>query len=406
MSSPPEETRTIAEGLLATVCGGPVVLDEGATIEGRDYVFRFAVRDGPASAPGSVIVKRPASWAGRYDPDSGDTHNSAWSLLTDWAGLQFLQEVAEEGLLAPRLYGGDRKAGLIVIEDLGSGERPDHVLLAEDPAAAEATLVELATALGRMHARTAGKQADFGRIQAALGSRLPPQRDFPRRVGPGLRAALDVLGVAAPPGLDADVRAVDETMAQPGPFLAYTHGDPCPDNWLRVGGRLRLLDFEAGAFRHALLDGVYGRIHFPTCWCVNRSPAQVTQRMEAAYREELAQGCPTATDDVAFREAVVVACAYWALSMCDWIVERRAWYAEPRPLKHDQQWGIATLRQRALVRADILAQTTEEYRHLEAVGRAMAAIAAKLRAVWPPEADEMSVYPAFKAYGQQVVAKE
>ena len=69
--------------------------------------------------------------------------------------------------------------------------------------------------------------------------------------------------------------------------------------------------------------------------------------MEAAYRAELIQGCPEAADDTLFYHAVVEACAYWALTMCEWIVQREAWYDPPKPMQQDRQWGIATLRQRA-----------------------------------------------------------
>ncbi len=305
--------------------------------------------------------------------------------------------MAGDDALAPRFYGGDRRAGLIVIEDLGSGDRPDQLLLGSDPAAAEEAMVELAATLGTMHARSVGRQAEFDRIRDALGRRPPDEGDRAASLAKALHATVDVLGIVPRTGLDAELQALTASIHDPGPFLAYTHGDPCPDNWLRVDGKLRLLDFETGAFRHALLDGVYGRIHFPTCWCVNRSPAHVPQRMEAAYRAELRQGCPEAGDDTLFDRAVVEACAYWTISMCDWIVQRRSWYEPPAPMERDHRWGISTLRQRALLRSDILAQTTQELGHLEAIGATFGDIAAKLRTIWPPEAGSMPYYPAFRS---------
>jgi Mn-containing catalase len=47
------------------------------------------------------------------------------------------------------------------------------------------------------------------------------------------------------------------------------------------------------------------------------------------------------------------------------------------------------------MRSDILAKTTEEFGHMEAIGATVHAIAAKLRATWP-EADRMPYYPAFR----------
>ena len=86
------------------------------------------------------------------------------------------------------------------------------------------------------------------------------------------------------PTITADIGHVAQVMADPGPFLAYTHGDACPDNSVLAGDRLRLFDYEFGNFRHALLDGVYGWIRFPTCWCVRDIPASVVSEMETVYR--------------------------------------------------------------------------------------------------------------------------
>src|ERR687886_1529923 len=126
MDSPAQETRDLTEKLLAAAFGGPLRLDAGQTVEGRDYVVRFGVLEGPDGAPASVIAKRGRSWGGAYDPDSDDPHNPAWGIFGDWAALQFLNEVAGDAAVAPQFYGGDRNAGLIAIEDLGSGERPDQ----------------------------------------------------------------------------------------------------------------------------------------------------------------------------------------------------------------------------------------------------------------------------------------
>jgi hypothetical protein len=78
-------------------------------------------------------------------------------------------------------------------------------------------------------------------------------------------------------------------------------------------------------------------------------------------------------------------------------VERPAWYAAPRVITREQQWGIATIQQRALVRFQLLAQITAEHRHLESIGAAFEQIAATLRRQWPPAADAMPYYPAFRA---------
>jgi hypothetical protein len=65
-------------------------------------------------------------------------------------------------------------------------------------------------------------------------------------------------------------------------------------------------------------------------------------------------------------------------------------------MAHDHEWGISTVRQRVLLRSDIFARTTQEFGYLEAIGASFAALAARLRRDWPPEADAMPFYPAFR----------
>ena len=384
------ELATAVEALLTASLGASVRLDGGAALSGRDHVFRFVVLDGPPQAPASVIVKRPRlSNGATFDAD--ELEGAAPNLFNDWAALQYLSEATGDEPVAPRYLAGERASGLLVIEDLGAGESIDTFLLGADPTTAEDALLGLARTLGRMHARTAGRQEDYNRMRDALGPRVPDYRASEiRTLGAAFFQALEALGLHPPPGLDADLDAVVAAMENPGPFLAYTHGDPCPDNCLRVGGRIRLIDFEVGGFRHALTDGVYGRIHFPTCWCVNRLPSQLPLRMEDAYRAELAQGCPAASDDTLFRRAVVEACAFWSLVMC-------RWFNVPKLLEEDDRWGISTRRQRVLLRSPILAQLTAEVGYLEALGAAFGALSDTLRAAWMPELEEMPLYPAFRA---------
>jgi hypothetical protein len=84
-----------------------------------------------------------------------------WRLYNDWAELASLEHVAGPDPLIPRLYGSDRNVGLIVPEDLGSDTTLDHVLLGGDAQATEQGLVDLVALLGRMHAVTVRRQAEF-----------------------------------------------------------------------------------------------------------------------------------------------------------------------------------------------------------------------------------------------------
>jgi tRNA A-37 threonylcarbamoyl transferase component Bud32 len=336
-----------------------------------------------------VIIKRAmAAGHDTYDPDASSP-GPAWRLFNDWAGLQFLSQLADGPPPSPRFYAGDRTQGLIVVEDLGTGLRLDHLLLSKDAGAAETALTQLGTTLGQMHALTAGNEAAFDRLRDGLGPRAQRTAQEEEGLRAAFRGIAEALGVRPSSAVDRELAALQTAIQGASPFRTYIHGDPCPDNCLYAGATLRLLDFEFGAFGHALLDGVYGRVPFPTCWCTNRIPERIAGHMEEAYRTELVKGCAAAADDHLFYRAVVEACAWWALKPCQWA-------PLPTWLEQDSDWGIATLRQRVLGRFTLLARLTEDFGHLEALGAVAGALAVKLRDIWPLEADAMPTYPAFQ----------
>jgi hypothetical protein len=301
--------------------------------------------------------------------------------------LQFLTETSGGPSPTPRFYAGDRDHGLLALEDLGASKGLDQALLGADPAYAEAMLVAFAATLGRLHALTTGKQAEFEHIRGGLGPRKSiKSADWGDWFATALRDMAKVAGIEPTLGIDEELRVIAENLAEPGPFHAYLHNDPCPDNCLITDDGLKLIDFEFGGYGHALRDGIYGRIHFPTCWCVNRLPEHVPPKMEAAYRAELIKGCSEAADDERFYQAVVEACAACVINSHN-----------AGTLLEDHRWGISTMRQRALLRFDIFWKMTEDYDHLKSVGATVQSIANKLRAQWPAEADAMPYYPAFRA---------
>jgi hypothetical protein len=241
-----------------------------------------------------------------------------------------------------------------------------------------------------MHAATAGRErrAAYDRVRDGLARRAPGEFEAHGWLATVVEDTTRALDVPLPPGAQADLAALRATILDPGPFLAYIHGDPCPDNWLMTGEGMKLLDFEFGRYGLALLDGVYGRAHFPTCWCVSRLPPDLPVQMEAAYRAELVQGCPAAADDQLFYPAVVAACAYWAITSCQW-------YPVDKLMAKDEVWGKATLRQRIILRLGIAARLAAEHGALEALGQVFEQCAARLGERWP-EATTLDLYPAFR----------
>jgi len=390
MGRAPDALRPVVETILGKRFGGAVRLDPGAALDPgrRAQVYRFTVLEGPADLPATVIAKRAGGTAGEpYDPDRPT--GPAWGLFNEWAGLQFLDALGGDRPPAARFYGGDREAGVVVLEDMGAGQHLHTFVLGSDPAAAEAALIGLATTLGRMHALGAGKTDEYRRLRDALGPANPEATlggyDWLAPAFEGLAAAF---GIPPAPGAAGDLAALRAALWDPGPFLTYIHGDPCLDNCLQTPAGVRLFDFEVGGTGLALIDAVYGRMRFPSCWCVGQLPASVPARMEAAYRAELVRGCPAATDDTLFYHAVAAACVFWVLRMGQGKQLTGA-------LESDYEWGIATGRQRFLLRLPIVAQTLREAGYLEALGDSFALMADAAARLWPDLAP-LPDYPAFQ----------
>ena len=383
------QTTARAEHVLAEAFGESVRLGEGVDLGGsaRSTVLRFPVLTGPQTTPGSVIVKQTRSE--HFEP--GTANDAAWALFNDWASLQFLRQVETPTPFAPAFYGGDREAGLFVMEDLGPGTRLDHLLLGHDTRAAEEGLVAYAEMHGRLHALTMSKQAEYLRIREALSPATASSDYFAfNNLQPALYTITDLLQLPLSPGVDEELHALKEALLNPGSFLAFVQSDAAPDNFLRADAGWQLLVFEGGRYTHALLEGVYCRMPFPTCWCVYRLPASIMQHVESVYRSELARGCPSAADDTLFYHAVVEACITWALSF----------HTHMRSLEHmltqDRALVALTDRQRFLLYVNAAADASEQFEHLRAIGSSLRAIATRLTQIWPA-AVEPPYYPAFSS---------
>lgn len=386
-----------AETALSDTFGGPVRLGAGGVLrrQGRNRVLRCSVVGGPAGVPASVILKASVSQGERvYDPEDDGPESAARRFRNEWTATRFLNEHAADSPLCARLLGGSPDAGLIVLEDLGDGPCLADALQGSDPAHAEAALETYAASLGRLHALTVGGEAAWRRLRNEIGgSETAGEPEGARRLRESANpfcAQCESLGVPLAPGLDADLEAIERTLDNPGPFLAFAPGDTCPDNHrLLPGSRyLRFFDFEFAGFRHALLDAAYFHLPFPTCWCVSRLPEPLPLRIEAVYRAELVRGCPEASDDALFYPAMSHACAFWTIMTLSGDLESA--------LKEDGRWGLSTLRQRHPLRLETFVRVARRFGHLPALTDTARALAEKLRALWPGPESEMPLYPPFR----------
>lgn len=157
--------------------------------------------------------------------------------------------------------------------------------MGDDPARAEAGLIQFASTLGRLHAATIGRMEEWDRLLVEFGASATDihqsicdiSKEMPRK----LRSVCDALGVPTPAAVDEEAAAVLAAISDPGPFLAFVIGDTCPDHHrYNADGHPRFFDFEGCGYGHALLDAAMGRMPFPSCWCVNRLPDFIPPHME------------------------------------------------------------------------------------------------------------------------------
>jgi hypothetical protein len=348
--------------------------------ERRNFIAR-ATAHYTGGVTRSVILKATRSPA--YDPtDAAALQTSA--VGKEWVACAFLAAHAPGRGHGSALLAGDVTGGLMVFEDLGS-DLPSLVdpLLKGTPEEAESALTLYATALGRLHADTVDcLDAHHETFRSAFG--------FDRPRNPlGWRVEKDAERVAkklgnAPPA--SELQLLSSRLMEPGPWLALTHGDPCPDNSLLVDGRCRLIDYEYSRPSHALLDGIYWRMGFPTCWCAGRTPGDVAARLDAIYRAELGTAIPLALDDTAYHIELTYMAAVWMFDCLSWRLDEA--------LERDERWGIWSIRGRLLWYLQAVIEITDSASVLPGVNKTARGWLSELKRCWP-DASPLGLYPSF-----------
>jgi hypothetical protein len=312
-------------------------------------------------APPSLIVKR-------YTGDDARA-------FSDWAGVVFLSSLADAHGIAPHHYGGDAAARLLVLEDLGEWRTLGELLAAGDSEAIEGALSALAQPMARLVAGTMGTELAerYERLRLALpgGAGLGRRQEAARwcEALPRAAAWFVALGFPVDAAFDRACARVAEAYAEPGVFLAFSHGDPAPSNNLIGPTGARLLDFEYGTYRHALYDvtGWYILCPLPEAWAAI---------LHNAFRQHLAGMCSLAADEATYRAAWATMCAYRAMALLSWF--------PLNILDADRPWAEGwTMRGALLTAATRLERATAGVSELEAISDAASRLAGAARDRWP-----------------------
>ena len=300
-----EETVLAAERLLSRRFGARIALAEPQDLGGseRSIVLRVRVVETPFALPRTMVLKRYVAAEDEECP----------SFVREAVSYQLFTALAEEDRMCPELFAHDGAMRLLVIEDLGRAPTLAEKLRGGDARVAERALLSWARSLGKLHATTAGREADFD----ALGRRLTPPGQKDPLVEQGAHALTELpdlltakLGVPTPADVLDSAQRSNQLLAAPG-HRAFSPSDSCPDNNLLTSRGVRFLDFEGGCVRSILVDAACLRVPFPTCWCANRLPRGMTEAMLAAWRAEVRAMWPDLDDDSVLLPALLDAQLFW-----------------------------------------------------------------------------------------------
>ena len=396
-----EVNLNAAEQIIANHFAREVPLRPGEVYRSnKSLVTRCYVTKDVAHVPASFIVKHTLA-------NSTAPYQAEYNLLTDWASCLFLRTIPGPYVWAPLCYGGDLTQRIIVLEDLGTGTGPNttELLMGDDPQAAEQGLVEHSRLLGSLHANTSGTVNVYRNIRQLLGAepkeddlfaepwsnarRQPLQQNEISQAIDRYCDVLKMMGIVSRQCLKDEIAQVATSVeSDPGPYLAYCRGDQnMAGDYLRCGNQLRLFDFDSGGFRHALLEGMPGRM---TWGCMLRIPAQVVEQMDKEYRNVWAAHHPGVVTHNDFNQAMVSAGARWHIFHT---IERVV-----PALQRDRPRGCSLLRQQCVAWMDAFASLSEEFHLYLELGAAARALSEKLRIAWSNQVDELPYFPAFRNY--------
>jgi hypothetical protein len=383
----PETLATVvaAESVLSRRFGARIKLTEAEDLGGseRSSVVRARVATSPFSLPRTLVLKRYVQPL--------DEHCD--SFVREAASYQLFTALASEDRMCPELFAHDPVSRLLVLEDLGHAPTLADKLLGSNARDAERALLSWSRSLGRLHATTAGREADFDALQRRLT--VPDSKD-----------PLAIDGAAAlndlPALLNAELGVVTSAavlecaersrrLLETGRHRAFSPSDSCPDNNLITNRGVRFLDLEGGCVRNAIFDAAYLRVPFPSCWCPFALPNGMTDAMLAGWRAEVRVVWPDLDDDSVLLPALMDAQLFWV-----WLT---TWQFFSRP-------------EAAQTHSSMLSDTppethvlTDRWRRLaddallsgsDAVAEHAAAVGDRLRKRWFDDDPVLPLYPAFR----------
>ncbi len=375
----------------------------------RNVILRLIIDHPFSEMPRAVILKKAVAETNKFDSAQNETEMEQLSRFSrDWAGIEFLTKIG--GGHAPHFYVGSMEHKFILIEDLGLSHpslvgpltRVSSIINVQE---AEDALISYVRRLGKMHADTFRKADQFISILNRINPKADPLNAIPEPEidVTAIFKQLKLLTGYESKELHQEIEDILEFANSPSEFHVLLHGDICPDNVYYQDDGIRLIDFEFSYFGNALVDGVYLRMHMPSCWCSKAIPEAVLDRMEGAYKGELMKKIPESFDDAIYSKHAAYACAYWLLRTLRQLDEMdliaHEWICPSGPVDSDSQWQPKenAFRPRIISRVEAFLVCAKKAGYFPMLCEASTLLLKHLIEIWP-EAKPIDVFPVFKDF--------
>jgi hypothetical protein len=353
---------------------GQIVLVE--TLPGGDsaQVQRIRVRQ-PGLVDRTVIVKR-------FKESEG------WA--REVAGL------ASARGPVPALLAASAAPPVIICEDLGRGPSVADALLAPERETAVSAIMAWATSMARLHVASLPQRDIFRDALSAKASGLPID-NMPLLISQSvseLGQACAPLDIVVPPTAREELHGLSRQLGSKN-NAALSPADACPDNNIRRGSEVVLIDFEDAQWRHIAWDIAYLTVPWPSCWCSWRLPTDVVNEAVARYRDLVSPALPYVSTSAFDRDLQAATIGWIFVSVAKSLQPALTHHAA-----HDDPRLVApTRRARILHRLAVAADTPEL--------PTLSALACRLRDALVDRWGELplKLAPAFRTANRSMAAK-
>ncbi|MBF6335618.1 kinase [Nocardia abscessus] len=344
------EVVSAAQQLLTKRMGAPVKLSDPIELSGsgRTTVLRVRVAENAFSLPRTLIIKQVRGAA--QDRRTGGLAPGVASIdsafLREAVSYQFTTALSREHRPGAYLIAHSLPDRLLILSDLGENSLLTAVLRSGSETAARNALMAFAQALGRMHAATVGREADFVALLRRVDvvhrvDGIAQQAESAIAEVPGLLQR--ELGIEVP-GEIAERIVRGNRLYSAGRFRAFSPSDLCPDNVILNEEGARFLDYEWGGFRDATLDIAYALVSFPGCLCDVELSRERAKQMVEAWRAEVVGVWPALADDEQLDERILEARLIWVWLSTYWFLP-----ADHTRIAAAREHGLSVPRSAALI---------------------------------------------------------